>query len=225
MTDRIPSHAGRVILPPVTGQTNTYDMTMADDPIEVGTALNKANLMSDAAAAAVWPVVADRPSDPTPSAAFEALANRVILLCDYTNTASVSSGGTTITLNGDIENYNLLDIWIISNATPTGGYGEVPIYVDVGDAVDSNNRIGSANLRTETTPNPIHLITLIVDNSSNGHLVLSDISRGYRSSEYPDPNVAYSGAAKLEGNIITVSTSTSSMSAGNMRIIIIGHAF
>lgn len=51
MKDRIPAHSGRVQLVPVTGQTNIYDMTMADDPVEVGTPLNKASLLKDATAA------------------------------------------------------------------------------------------------------------------------------------------------------------------------------
>lgn len=40
MVDRIPTHAGRVQLTPVSG--NIYDMTMADEPTEIGTPLNKA---------------------------------------------------------------------------------------------------------------------------------------------------------------------------------------
>lgn len=51
MKDRIPTHVGRVQLVPVAGQTNIYDMTMADDPVEVGTPLNKATLLKDATAA------------------------------------------------------------------------------------------------------------------------------------------------------------------------------
>lgn len=51
MKDRTPQHAGRVHLEPVSGQTNTFDMTMADGATEQGTALNKANLLKDATAA------------------------------------------------------------------------------------------------------------------------------------------------------------------------------
>ena len=42
MKDRIPTYAGRVRLTPVSGQSNVYDMAMADEPTEQGTALNKA---------------------------------------------------------------------------------------------------------------------------------------------------------------------------------------
>lgn len=42
MKDRVPTYAGRVTLTPVSGQTNTYTLAMADSPTEVGTPLNKA---------------------------------------------------------------------------------------------------------------------------------------------------------------------------------------
>lgn len=53
MTDRIPTYPGRVKLTPVTGQTNVYDLDMADSPSVLGTALNKATLLTDATAAAI----------------------------------------------------------------------------------------------------------------------------------------------------------------------------
>lgn len=40
--DRIPTYPGRIRLIPVEGQVNTYDMVRADEPIEVGTPLDKA---------------------------------------------------------------------------------------------------------------------------------------------------------------------------------------
>lgn len=42
--DRIPSYPGRVVLTPVDGEANTYDMVRADMPITVGTPINKALL-------------------------------------------------------------------------------------------------------------------------------------------------------------------------------------
>lgn len=53
MKDRISTHPGRVQLVPVAGQTNTFDMLRADEPTEVGTPLNKANLLSDGTAALI----------------------------------------------------------------------------------------------------------------------------------------------------------------------------
>lgn len=42
MKDRVPTYPGRVKLTPVVGQTNIYDLEMADQPTENGTGLNKA---------------------------------------------------------------------------------------------------------------------------------------------------------------------------------------
>lgn len=42
VVDRIPTYPGRVIMTPVPGQTNTYDLTRADSPLEEGTPIDKA---------------------------------------------------------------------------------------------------------------------------------------------------------------------------------------
>jgi hypothetical protein len=47
MKDRIPRYAGRIRLIPVESQENIYDMERADDPLQVGTPLNKSTLLSD----------------------------------------------------------------------------------------------------------------------------------------------------------------------------------
>lgn len=74
MKDRIPTYPGRVKLSPVPGRADTYDMERADEPIEAGTALNKANLLTDEVAALIWPDEETRPADPTPNQALEAIA-------------------------------------------------------------------------------------------------------------------------------------------------------
>ena len=51
MQDRIPLYPGRVMLTPVPGQENTFDMVRADSPTQEGTQLSKANLLKDATAA------------------------------------------------------------------------------------------------------------------------------------------------------------------------------
>lgn len=51
MKDRIPKYPGRVKLTPVAGQANVYDMVRADEPVEDGTPLNKATLLTDQTAA------------------------------------------------------------------------------------------------------------------------------------------------------------------------------
>lgn len=50
MRDRVPTYPGRVVLTPVAGQPNTYDMTRADEPTQIGDPLNKANLLQDTVA-------------------------------------------------------------------------------------------------------------------------------------------------------------------------------
>ena len=53
MKDRIPLYPGRVILTPVPGQNNTYDMIRADQPQQEGTPLNKESFLTDETAAAI----------------------------------------------------------------------------------------------------------------------------------------------------------------------------
>lgn len=42
VVDRVPTNPGRVVLTPVPGQANTYDMVRADAPTTAGTPVNKA---------------------------------------------------------------------------------------------------------------------------------------------------------------------------------------
>lgn len=65
MQDRASTHPGRVVLTPVAGQTNTYDMTRADEPTVAGTPLNKATFLTDATAAAIAGLGVSSPSLPT----------------------------------------------------------------------------------------------------------------------------------------------------------------
>lgn len=51
MKDRIPTYPGRIKLTPVAGTDDTYDMVRADVPLEEGTPLNKATLLTDGTAA------------------------------------------------------------------------------------------------------------------------------------------------------------------------------
>ena len=50
MKDRVPTYPNRVILNPVAGQENTYDIVRADEPQQEGTPLNKATLLDDVTA-------------------------------------------------------------------------------------------------------------------------------------------------------------------------------
>lgn len=60
MKDRIPLYPGRVLLIPVEGEPNKYTLTMADEPTEQGTPLNKGNLLSDATSHALFDNYTDR---------------------------------------------------------------------------------------------------------------------------------------------------------------------
>lgn len=78
MQDRVSLYPGRVKLEPVAGQANLYDLTRADQPTQEGTALNKANLLSDATAAAIKALLASQTEDPaTPNEALNILAQAV----------------------------------------------------------------------------------------------------------------------------------------------------
>lgn len=78
MQDREPTYPGRVTLTPVSGLANTYDMERADRPLQEGTQLNKANLLSDATAAAIKALLASQTEDPaTPNDALNILAQAV----------------------------------------------------------------------------------------------------------------------------------------------------
>ena len=74
MKDRIPTYPGRVKLTPVAGQANVYDMVRADEPVEAGTPLNKATLLTDQTATKLGLT----PDTATPDKAFEMLANKMI---------------------------------------------------------------------------------------------------------------------------------------------------
>lgn len=74
MQDRISTYPNRWILTDTaTGESQTVDMTRADQPTQVGTALNTANLLSETAAAAIKNAFGGAPD--VPSEAFEIMAN------------------------------------------------------------------------------------------------------------------------------------------------------
>lgn len=76
MDDRTSKYPGRYKLTPVAGEENTYDMTRADEPTDLGTPLNKANLLSDSTAALIGTGLGVSAPD-TPDEAFEAIVNGV----------------------------------------------------------------------------------------------------------------------------------------------------
>ena len=92
MQDRLPTYPGRVVLEPVEGATNTYDMTLADVPTQEGTPLNKANLLSDSTA-----TLLGLNAGATPNDALVALAGRIVL-----GTADLTAGADSPYPNGTL---------------------------------------------------------------------------------------------------------------------------
>lgn len=97
MNDRVSTYPGRVRLTPVEGQTDVFDMTRADSPTQEGTALNKANLLSDTTASAINTLTGSTPS--TPNSALYAITNKISavitsLLSNATATAIQTLTGT-----------------------------------------------------------------------------------------------------------------------------------
>lgn len=91
MQDRVSNHPGRWVLTPVTGETNTYDMTRADDPTVAGTPLNKATFLPDAVASAIE--TATGVSGITlPSEALNALATYISGFGDISKTTYIETG-------------------------------------------------------------------------------------------------------------------------------------
>ena len=106
MQDRVSLYPGRVNLEPVAGQTNTYDLTRADQPTQEGTPINKANLLSDATAAAIKALLASQTENPaTPNEALNILAQAVE---DVATVAAgkCSIGTSTYTGNGKFGSAN-----------------------------------------------------------------------------------------------------------------------
>lgn len=82
MQDRQSTYPGRVVLTPVPDAPNTFDMTLADIPINPGTALNKKNLLADSTAALVG-----LNEDATPNDMLAALVNMLLATQDAASSA------------------------------------------------------------------------------------------------------------------------------------------
>lgn len=135
MNDRVSTYPGRVRLTPVEGQTDVFDMTRADSPTQEGTALNKANLLSDTTASAINTLTGSTPS--TPNSALYALTNKISavitsLLTNTTATAIQTLTGTKPTtadgafsaLTGELSSVEGVLVHIADGTyTGTGTYG------------------------------------------------------------------------------------------------------
>lgn len=215
MTDRVPVYPGRVQLVPVTGQTNIYDMTMADQPTEAGTALNKANLLSDSAAAAVWPVAGDRPSDPTVSDALTLLGRKgKVLLADVTLTASIPyATPLSIPLAGNFEDYHQIEIWLINEAVDSTANGSLWL----GER-DADHKICDVGWEASSGTYQESRTVTILRNDSTGHLFAVN-----RASGSNNDTRKQTGAGKLTGNAFLLSrTSSGTLSLTGARLVIYG---
>lgn len=123
MQDRVSLYPGRVKLEPVAGQANLYDLTRADQPTQEGTPLNKANLLSDATAAAIKALLASQTEDPaTPNVALAILAQAVDAAATKADVVD-SKGNCEIYYGSYVGNY--------SNTTTTMIFPHKPIAVMV----------------------------------------------------------------------------------------------
>lgn len=96
MEDRIPTKPGRVALRDVdTGITKLYDMQMADEPTVEGTSLNKANLLTDATAAAILAEFGVTPDTPNEALAAVTAGSGKIELQSYAGTGTYGTSNPT----------------------------------------------------------------------------------------------------------------------------------
>ena len=140
MKDRIPKYAGRVKLIPVANQPNIYDMERADEPLETGTPLNKATLLSDETA-----TLLGLTGDSNVNDAFGAISRDKVSKTDIIDNLTTSeaakplSANQGVILNGLVGN-NKNSIDVITNKfdngilkTENGGTGANNFY----DALDN----------------------------------------------------------------------------------------
>ena len=107
MKDRISTYPGRVRLTPVSGQTNVYDLTRADQPTQAGTAFSKANMLTDATASAIASLTGTTPD--TVNAALSALtAKGSTMATDLSGRARIQAGSYTGTGTYGSSNTNSL---------------------------------------------------------------------------------------------------------------------
>lgn len=123
MQDRVSLYPGRVKLEPVAGQANLYDLTRADQPTQEGTPINKANLLSDATAAAIKALLASQTENPvTPNAALAILAQAV---------DAAATKADVVDSRGNCEIYSGSYVGNSSNTTTTMTFPHKPYVIMV----------------------------------------------------------------------------------------------
>lgn len=167
MENRQPTYPGRVVLTPVPGAANTYDMTRADDPTVEGTPLNKATLLQDATCA-----ILDIPDTSVPNDAFVKLALGIgkygyVIHVQYPD-GSPAEGFTLTGLNAPdgtaaVTNANGYAVGVSTEQSVTIGIDSP--YIDIQDV--SGQTVESTGVLTEYT------VTLAFADTVNGVSVMS----------------------------------------------------
>ena len=140
MQDRIATYPNRWTLTPVTGQANTYDLTRADEPVTVGTQLNKATLLTDATAAAIAALGVTSPS--TPNEALNAFAAVLSGFGDIAKTTYVETGsyvGTGVISSLSSQSGNNVYIKNIASA-PSLTFSFKPRFLFIKPQTSSSNK-------------------------------------------------------------------------------------
>ena len=96
MKDRESTYPGRVTLTPVTGETNKYDLTMADEPTENGDAPTKENLLSDVTATAIHTLTGITPNTVNDALSSITGSTLRIYTSSYNGTGTYGSSNPTI---------------------------------------------------------------------------------------------------------------------------------
>lgn len=125
MKDRVPLYPGRVIMTPVPGQANTYDMERADQPTQQGAPLTKATFLKDATAALFGKTNAAVPDD-----ILSLLSKSVLAQTVGGKTTLTDVLGTKLTVGVQIETGSYVGTGAYGQANPnTLTFGFVPKFV------------------------------------------------------------------------------------------------
>ena len=101
MKDRTPKFPGRVKLKPVSGQTDTYDMTRADDPDDTGTPFNKRTMLQDSTAQFLKLPLAN----PFPDDALRHMVDRIVPIGTIRTSPAQSLGDAWLKCDGSAVTY------------------------------------------------------------------------------------------------------------------------
>lgn len=96
MKDRTPKFPGRVKLKPVSGQTDTYDMTRADDPDDTGTPFNTRTMLQDSTGQFLKLPLAN----PFPDDAFRHMVDRIVPIGTIWTSPAQSLGDAWLKCDG-----------------------------------------------------------------------------------------------------------------------------